>query len=48
MAKVLFKYGTQAEYEALETKNPDALYFITDSNRIYKGSDKVASADVKY
>lgn len=47
MAKVVFKYGTQAEYEALETKNPDALYFITDSNRIYKGSDKVASADVK-
>lgn len=47
MAKVLFKYGTQSQYNSLLTKDPNSLYFITDSNRIYKGEDLVASKDVK-
>jgi len=31
--------GTQAKYDALATKNNDALYFITDTLRIYKGAN---------
>ena len=46
MAKVLFKYGTQAQYDELEVKDTNALYFITDANRIYKGEDEVASNDI--
>lgn len=34
---VLFKVGTYEEYHALEQKNPNALYWITDTNEIYKG-----------
>lgn len=34
---VLFKVGTYEEYQALEQKNPNALYWITDTNEIYKG-----------
>lgn len=48
MAKVLFKYGTQSQYDALETKDINSLYFITDANRIYKGEDEVAANDVKF
>ena len=38
MAKVLFYTATAAQFASLTTKNPDALYFITDQNRIYKGN----------
>lgn len=34
---VLFVSGLAAEYAALETKDPNTLYFITDERRIYKG-----------
>ena len=30
--------GTQAAYNALETKNPNLLYFCTDTGKLYKGS----------
>lgn len=48
MAKVLFKYGTQSQYDGLIEKDSNSLYFITDSNRIYKGDDEVASNDVVF
>lgn len=39
---VYFKKGTQAQYDALEVKNQNTLYFITDEetgiHRIYKGN----------
>ena len=34
---VIFKFGTQAQYEALIEKNPMALYWITDTQRLYRG-----------
>ena len=30
--------GTYAEYLALETKNPDALYFCTDNGKLFQGA----------
>ena len=30
--------GTQAAYEALATKNPNLLYFCTDTGKLFKGS----------
>ena len=43
MALVNFKYGTAAEFAALETKNPDTIYFITDERKIYKGDISYSS-----
>ena len=44
MAKlpVVFKYGTRAEYDALETKSSEALYFLTDTGEIYRGEVNLA------
>lgn len=44
MAKlpVVFKYGTRAEYDALETKSSEALYFLTDTGEIYRGDVNLA------
>ena len=44
MAKlpVVFKYGTRAEYDALETKSSEALYFLTDTGEIYRGTVNLA------
>lgn len=36
--KTLLKSGLQANYDALETKDADVLYFCTDTQKIYKGS----------
>lgn len=38
MGLVKFITKTAAQYAALQTKDNDALYFITDTQRIYKGS----------
>lgn len=45
MASVLFKYGTQTAYDQLRVEtppdygyDPNSLYFITDTNRLYKGA----------
>lgn len=38
MAKVQFLRGTAAQYAALASKDDNALYFITDERRIYKGA----------
>lgn len=37
MANVIFKVGTKALYNALEQKDTNTLYWITDTNEIYKG-----------
>ena len=46
-SKVRFFFGTLAKYEALETKDPLALYFVTDEETgkvyLYKGSQLYAS-----
>lgn len=34
----ILNYGTQAAYDALQTKNPDLLYFCSDTGKLYKGS----------
>ena len=34
----ILNYGTQAAYDALETKNPNLLYFCSDTGKLYKGS----------
>lgn len=39
MNDVLLKVATKAKYEALNTKDPNTLYFITDEKVIMKGSE---------
>lgn len=39
---VVFKIGTRAQYNALQEKNPNALYFLTDTKEIYRGADGLA------
>ena len=34
----IHRFGTQAEYDALEAKNPNFLYFTSDTGKLYKGS----------
>ena len=38
MAQVLFLTGTKAQYDALATKNTNAIYFLTDTGEIRKGA----------
>lgn len=40
---VKFYFGTQAKYDALAEKNSLALYFIEDTQRLYKGSVLLAT-----
>ena len=46
-SNVRFFFGTLAKYQALESKDPLALYFITDEETgkvyLYKGSQLYAS-----
>lgn len=46
MAKVLFKFGTAAQYAALETKQENALYFLLDTNELYRGTVPIAKQHV--
>lgn len=39
--------GLQAQYDALESYDDCALYFITDTHRIYKGSALFASGYIE-
>ena len=34
----IHRYGTQAQYDALETKNSNYLYFTSDTHKLYKGT----------
>ena len=38
MANVYFKRGTQAQYDALETKDQNSLYWVEDTQRLYNGN----------
>ena len=42
---VKFIYGTQAQYDMIDSANydEDALYFLTDTNKLYKGSTLIAN-----
>lgn len=47
----MFNYGSQAEYDAAAKKLmilPDSLYFIMDTNRIYRGTELVTMTNVMY
>ena len=37
MANVLFKVGTRAQFEAIATKNETTLYWLNDTQELYKG-----------
>lgn len=39
---IVFRYGVQAGYDAA-SKQANELYFITDTHRLYKGTDLIAS-----
>lgn len=41
--KVRFKWGTQAQYDALETKDDLSLYFLLDTHQLYKGAARIGS-----
>lgn len=43
LANVKFYFGTQDKFDALTEKNSMALYFIEDTQRLYKGSVLIAS-----
>ena len=40
---VKFIYGTQDAYDAITTYDENALYFLTDTNKLYKGSTLIAN-----
>ena len=42
MARVIFATGVQSAYTSLATKDANTLYFITDTQRIYKGDTQIA------
>lgn len=37
MANVLFRFGTKAQFTAIVTKDPSTLYWLTDTQELYKG-----------
>lgn len=41
--KVRFKWGTQAQYDALNTKDDLSLYFLLDTHQLYKGNVRIGS-----
>lgn len=44
--KVLFKFGTAAQYAALETKLDNALYFLLDTHQLFRGETPIAQSHV--
>lgn len=40
--KVVFKYGSRADYDSIATKNPETLYFLLDTGEIYRGDVNLA------
>jgi len=40
--KILFSYGLQQKFDALQSKDTNTLYCITDTQRIYKGDTLLA------
>lgn len=43
---VIFKQGTQAQYDALKTKDPNTLYWIYDTLTLFKGNECYATGAV--
>ena len=41
---IIFYYGQQTQFDAVVSKDTNALYFIEDSQRIYKGQVLIADA----
>lgn len=39
MSKVLYRQGTKATYLGIISKNPNALYFCTDTKELFRGED---------
>ena len=37
MANVLFKAGTKAQFQAIDAKSENTLYWLTDTQELYKG-----------
>ena len=37
---VAVEFGNQRDYDSLANKNPNAVYFTTDTHRIYVGDDE--------
>lgn len=37
MANVIFKVGTRAQYDLIQEKDPNTLYWLTDEQALYKG-----------
>lgn len=44
--KIHFRSGTQQQYSGLSTKDQNSLYFITDTGKIYKGSDLMGTKNL--
>lgn len=47
MDYVIHRIGTQAEYDSVVIKDTNTLYFIQDSQRIYKGDKLISSNSVE-
>lgn len=43
-SKVYFRYGTRAAYDALETKDTKSLYFLLDTNELYRGTVPIGNS----
>lgn len=43
-SKVYFRYGTRAAYDALATKDARSLYFLLDTNELYRGDVPIGVA----
>ena len=43
-SKVLFRFGSRAEYDALKTKDSNSLYFLLDTHELYRGNVPVGNA----
>lgn len=42
--RVIFKFGTQAQFEAMEVKDPNTFYILTDTHEIYIGNNNYSAS----
>lgn len=45
--KVLFRFGSRAEYDALENYDANSLYFLLDTNELYRGNVPIGKTHYK-
>lgn len=43
-SKVLFRFGSRAEYNALAKKDPNSLYFLLDTHELYRGAVPIGNS----